>query len=235
MCALKIYTHTQSPLWDRKGKAPLLECYHKILWPWGWGDGTVGKEMAWVRIPSSHIKQKSGMVAKCVLWSHSWGEREERISGAAGQSVEINWWTPGSVRDPVSKTKVERLKELLVAKSSWWSSRRPTFSSHQPHGGSQPPVTPIPGDPRSSSLSYPCKYQVHTWCAHTAGKIPKHKKCFKMWGTIKEDIQNQPLDCTQMYTWTCVHIKHTNNKILHLLFAFLVLYVFFIPSFPHPI
>ena len=41
-------------------------------------------------------------------------------------------------------------------------AKDPGFDSQHLHGGSQPSVTPVPGDPMPSSGS--CGLQAHTWC-----------------------------------------------------------------------
>ena len=58
-------------------------------------------------------------------------------------------------------------------KSTCCSCRGPRFSSQRPHGGPQPSVTPVPGDPMpSSDLQFqgtlaPLWRNWHTWSMHT--------------------------------------------------------------------
>ena len=65
-------------------------------------------------------------------------------------------------------------KERLTVKVNGCSFRGPWFDSQYPHGGSQPFLIPVLGDPTSFVL---CRHQAHTqWTDMHESKIPTHIK-----------------------------------------------------------
>lgn len=144
---------------------------------------------SWVWIPRTHIKINVRHGSQECVCDPSRVGGDKRIPGAAVQQVYVSWWTPGSVRHPVSEIKAVGLERRLGALGDL-----PEDSGQLPAPtcGSQPPVTPVPGDPRSSSLFWilwvPATHVVYE---HTCRR---NVKCLKVWS--EDYIQNQPLDCS---------------------------------------
>ena len=87
-------------------------------------------------------------------------------------------------------------------KSTCCSCRGPRFSSQRPHGGPQPSVTPVPGDPSS-----PLKELTHMIHAHTHTQKMHFKKNPRVWGEkwhgLFQCFASEPLFLRKLFGVLC--------------------------------
>lgn len=105
-----------------------------------------------------------------------------------------------------NKTNTGILERGPEVKSTFCSCREPRFCPQLPHGSSQPPMAPVPGDPWCL-LSSMGNDQAYMWCTYIFAGV--HAYTYKTINKSFKTIYLKNLIKLHIYLYMCIYAIYT--------------------------